>query len=171
MTVTDRLIRDIKKDRETLKTLTFRQKIRFILDYYKGQMFALFVCLLFLFYIGDLLYQSSQIIDLQGFFINDRQNLFPAEELIEDFSAYQMCIRDRGYAVKFMRMLILVLTALFNYWGFAAGTIFSVCAVIFNRTIAGKSYIYPIIPFSWSELKKRFFRSRLPHTEKESAAK
>ena len=56
MTVTDRLIRDIKKDRETLKTLTFRQKIRFILDYYKGQMFALFVCLLFLFYIGDLLY-------------------------------------------------------------------------------------------------------------------
>ena len=31
-----------------------------------------------------------------------------------------------------------------------------------NKTIAGKSYIYPIIPFSWKELKKRFFRGRLP---------
>lgn len=83
---------------------------------------------------------------------------------------YSQSSFELGYAVKFMRILILILTALFNYWGFAAGTIFSVCAVIFNRTIAGKSYIYPIIPFSWSELKKRFFRSRLPHIEKESAA-
>ena len=33
----------------------------------------------------------------------------------------------------------------------------------FNKTIAGKSYIYPLIPFSWSECKKRFFRGRLPH--------
>ena len=38
----------------------------------------------------------------------------------------------------------------------------AVCAIVFNKTIAGKSYIYPIIPFSWKELKKRFFRGRLP---------
>ena len=38
----------------------------------------------------------------------------------------------------------------------------------FNKTIAGKSYIYPLIPFRWSELKKRFFRGRLPHREKVS---
>ena len=79
---------------------------------------------------------------------------------------YSQSSFELGYAVKFMRMLILVLTALFNYWGFAVGTVFSVCAVIFNKTIAGKSHIYPLIPFSWSELKKRFFRNRLPHTEK-----
>ena len=54
MTLKNRLIRDLKKDRETLKTLNFRQKVRFILDYYKGQMFLLFVCLLFLFYIGEI---------------------------------------------------------------------------------------------------------------------
>ena len=84
---------------------------------------------------------------------------------------YSQSSFELGYAVKFMRILILVLTSLFNYWGFAAGTVFSVCAVIFNRTIAGKSYIYPIIPFSWSELNKRFFRSRLPHTEKDVPAK
>ena len=84
---------------------------------------------------------------------------------------YSQSSFELGYAVKFMRILILILTALFNYWGFAAGTVFSVCAIVFNRTIAGKSYIYPLIPFRWSELKKRFFRSRLPHTEKETAAK
>jgi hypothetical protein len=46
------------------------------------------------------------------------------------------------------------------------GIIFSACAIVFNKTIAGKSYIYPLIPFHWSELKKRFFRGRLPHTRK-----
>ena len=65
-----------------------------------------------------------------------------------------------------MRVILLLLTSLLNGWGFAIGTVFSVCAVVFNRTIAGKSYIYPLIPFSWSECKKRFFRGRLPHTEK-----
>lgn len=93
-----------KQDLKTLKTLNFRQTIRFIFDYYKGQIFALFVCLLFLFYIGDFVYQSSLVIDLHGFFINDRQNLFPAEELISDFSAYQktpsghrICFEDSLY--------------------------------------------------------------------------
>lgn len=88
MKLKDKLIRDWKKDRETLKTLNFRQRLRFILDYYRGQMFILFVFLMITFYIGDMVYQSSQVIDLQGFFVNDRQDLFPAENLIRDFSAY-----------------------------------------------------------------------------------
>lgn len=79
---------------------------------------------------------------------------------------YSQASFEMGYALKFMRVLILILTSLFNGWGFAAGTAIAVCAVVFNRTIAGKSYIYPLIPFSWSECKKRFFRGRLPHTEK-----
>ena len=88
-----------------------------------------------------------------------------------------MCIRDSfvtvanysqasfelGYAMKFMRILILILTALFGIWGYAAGMVLTICAIIFNRTIAGKSYIYPLIPFRWKELRKRFFRGRLPH--------
>ena len=45
MKLKDKLIRDWKKDRETLKTLNFRQRLRFILDYYRGQMFILFVFL------------------------------------------------------------------------------------------------------------------------------
>lgn len=80
---------------------------------------------------------------------------------------YSQASFELGYAFKFMRMIMLVLTALFNYWGFAAGVLLSICAIIFNKTIAGKSYIYPLIPFNYNKLKKRFFRGRLPHQEKQ----
>lgn len=79
---------------------------------------------------------------------------------------YSQASFELGYAFKFMRMILLVLTAVFNYWGFIIGVILSVCAVVFNKTIAGKSYIYPLIPFNYKKLKKRFFRGRLPHKEK-----
>lgn len=79
---------------------------------------------------------------------------------------YSQASFELGYAMKFMRVIILVLTSVFNVWGYAIGCIFTVCTVVFNKTIAGKSYIYPLIPFHFKELKKRFFRGRLPHTEK-----
>lgn len=81
---------------------------------------------------------------------------------------YSQASFEMGYALKFMRVILLILTSMFNGWGFAAGTLLSVCAIVFNKTIAGKSYIYPLIPFSWSECRKRFFRGRLPHTAKKS---
>lgn len=84
----NRFVRNWKKDRETLKTLSPRQKLRFIFDYYRGLFFLAFAFFLLLFYIGDMIWQSHQVIDLQGFFVNDRQNLFPAKELILDFSSY-----------------------------------------------------------------------------------
>ncbi len=77
---------------------------------------------------------------------------------------YSQASFELGYAMKFMRILILILTAAFNIWGYVIGTLLTVCAIIFNRTIAGKSYIYPLIPFSPKELAKRLFRNRLPHT-------
>ncbi len=79
---------------------------------------------------------------------------------------YSQASFELGYALKFMRILILILTALFNWYGFWGGIILSLCAVIFNKTIAGKSYIYPLIPFHLNEIKKRILRPRLPHTEK-----
>jgi stage V sporulation protein AF len=79
---------------------------------------------------------------------------------------YSQSSFELGYAFKFMRMIILITTAIFNFWGFVGGILLSICAVVFNKTIAGKSYIYPLIPFHVSELKKRFFRGRLPHRVK-----
>lgn len=81
-------------------------------------------------------------------------------------ASYSQSSFELGYAMKFMRIIILILTAVFNLWGYVLGTIFTICVIIFNKTIAGKSYIYPLIPFSLQELKKRFFRGRLPHAQK-----
>ena len=48
---------------------------------------------------------------------------------------------ELGYALKFMRLLLLVLTALFNLWGFVIGIIIVICSVVFNRTLSGKNYL------------------------------
>ena len=77
---------------------------------------------------------------------------------------YSQASFEMGYAL--MRVILLILTSLLNGPGFLIGVIFIGCAIVFNKTIAGKSYIYPLIPFSLSECRKRFFRGRLPHTEK-----
>lgn len=75
---------------------------------------------------------------------------------------YSQSSFELGYALKFMRILILILTSVLNVWGYGIGVILSVCAIVFNKTIAGKSYIYPLLPFRWKELKKRLIRNRLP---------
>lgn len=77
-----------KNNRQVFRSLTPRQKLRYILDYYKGWFFIGAVALLITFYMGDLLQQSSQTVDLQGFFVNDQYNLFPAKKLSKDFSDY-----------------------------------------------------------------------------------
>ena len=49
---------------------------------------------------------------------------------------------ELGYALKFMRLALLVLTALFNWWGFALGCILVVCSICFNKTLSGRSYLH-----------------------------
>ena len=48
---------------------------------------------------------------------------------------------ELGYALKFMRLLLLVLTALFNVVGFVIGTLIIICSIVFNKTISGRSYL------------------------------
>lgn len=48
---------------------------------------------------------------------------------------------ELGYALKFMRLLLLIMTALFDWFGFAVGCIIVVCAVVFNKTLSEKSYL------------------------------
>lgn len=67
---------------------------------------------------------------------------------------------ELGYALKFMRIMILILTGLFNGWGFLAGVIISMCFIGFNKTISGESYLYPLIPFNAKQLARRLFKKR-----------
>ena len=74
---------------------------------------------------------------------------------------YTQSSYELSYALKFMRLIMLVLTSLFDLWGFLVGLLITVVAIAGNKTIAGKSYIYPLLPLNLTQLKKRFLRLRL----------
>ena len=48
---------------------------------------------------------------------------------------------ELGYALKFMRLLLLILTAVFDWMGFLIGTIIVICSIVFNKTLSGRSYL------------------------------
>ncbi len=68
---------------------------------------------------------------------------------------------ELGYAFKFMRMGLLILTAIGGYWGFGIGVVGIVILLFTNVTVTGKRhYLYPLIPFDGKALKSLFFRVR-----------
>lgn len=73
---------------------------------------------------------------------------------------------ELGYALKFMRILNLILTQLFGIWGYIAGLIIFALALLSNKTISGQSYLYPLIPFDRAKMRNRFLRGRMPGTRK-----
>ena len=75
---------------------------------------------------------------------------------------YTQASYELGYAIKFMRILDLILTALFGIWGYIASLLVMAVAVVSNKTISGKSYIYPLFPLNLKRLARRFIRYRLP---------
>jgi len=55
---------------------------------------------------------------------------------------------ELGYAFKFLRMLLLALTALFGLWGFVGGGVLILLLLLTNKTVNGRRhYLYPLIPF------------------------
>ncbi len=48
---------------------------------------------------------------------------------------------ELGYALKFMRMELLILTAIFNWAGFTIGCIIIICSICFNKTLSGRNYL------------------------------
>lgn len=73
---------------------------------------------------------------------------------------------ELGYALKFMRIINLILTAVFGVYGYVAAICIFLVSVAGNKTLSDKSYIYPLIPFNWKQLAKRMLRLRLPEAKK-----
>ncbi len=68
---------------------------------------------------------------------------------------------ELGYGVKFMRVMLLILTALLPRYGFWIGVVL-MCLILYNgKTISKQSYLYPLIPFNWSDFKMIFKRKKL----------
>lgn len=76
---------------------------------------------------------------------------------------YTQASYELGYALKFMRILLLILTAVFGLAGYVAGVILSFLSMLCNRTVSGKSYLYPWIPFDGKQLARRIFRKRISY--------
>lgn len=74
---------------------------------------------------------------------------------------------ELSYAIKFMRIINLILTQLFGVYGFIAAVILLIVAIVSNRTVSGRSYVYPLIPLNPKQLWKRLIRYRLPHSQKQ----
>ncbi len=67
---------------------------------------------------------------------------------------------ELGYALKFMRIITLVLTGIAGIFGYIAGILFFTLAIVSNKTLTGKSYINPFGPGGMGTLWKRFIRVR-----------
>lgn len=74
---------------------------------------------------------------------------------------YTQSSYELGYALKFMRIINLLATALFGIWGYIGAVVFCVLSIACNRTVANTSYLYPLFPFNGRALAARIFRLRM----------
>lgn len=99
---------------------------------------------------------------VQSGWFNAESMLYMAFVVLANYSQPSF---ELGFALKFMRLLLLLLTSVFSIYGYIAGVIICICSVVFNKTISGKSYLYPVIPFNKKDFIRRFIRISLPKTE------
>ena len=68
---------------------------------------------------------------------------------------------ELGYAIKFVRILMIILISFFRGWGFIAGVIIGLALIATNSTVpGGRGYLYPLIPFSARALGRVFFQAQ-----------
>lgn len=65
---------------------------------------------------------------------------------------------ELGYAFKLSRIFVLILTAIFNLWGFIAGLLTVILLMAFTKTVSGRGYLYPLIPFNGKALSRLLIR-------------
>ena len=67
---------------------------------------------------------------------------------------------ELGYAIKFVRVLMLIGAHVIGWPGMAGVFILSVAVMAGTRTIVGTSYLYPLIPWDGTKLKRLLFRTK-----------
>lgn len=65
---------------------------------------------------------------------------------------------EMGYAMKFERILLLILTQFLGLWGFFAGIAVCLILMLSTKTLSGRCYLYPVIPFNAKAFARLFFR-------------
>ena len=65
---------------------------------------------------------------------------------------------EMDYAFKLLRLLLLLLSAAFDLWGFGLGLLGIVILLATCKPIAGGSYLYPLVPFDGKAMRRLIFR-------------
>ncbi len=99
---------------------------------------------------------------VQSGWFNSESMLYMAFVVLANYSQPSF---ELGFALKFMRLITLLLTQILDVWGYGFGILFAVFCICQNRTLSGKSYLYPLFPFNGREFLRRFVRISLPQTE------
>ncbi len=79
---------------------------------------------------------------------------------------YTQASYELGYAIKFLRIITLILTNWLGVWGFIGGIVLLIVCIGTNKAIGGMSYVFPLFPLHFKKLMKRFFRVSLTHEKK-----
>jgi stage V sporulation protein AF len=66
-----------------------------------------------------------------------------------------------SFAIKQLRIFYLLLTAIFGIWGYAGAVVASIILIATTKTLTGRSYLYPLIPFNWQAFSHLMFRRHL----------
>jgi len=67
---------------------------------------------------------------------------------------------ELGYALKLCRILLVLLVAVGNLWGYLGGLLFLLLLLATTPTITGDSYLFPLFPFDGEKLSRLLFRRR-----------
>ena len=68
---------------------------------------------------------------------------------------------ELGYAFKLLRLVLLLLSAAWDVWGFLAGTAGILLLLVTCRPIIGYGYLYPLIPFHGKALRRLLVREHI----------
>lgn len=68
---------------------------------------------------------------------------------------------ELGYSFKLIRITLILLVEFFGIWGLLSGLLFWLLVLIFTKGAAGKSYLYPFIPWDGKAVAKIVLR--FPH--------
>jgi stage V sporulation protein AF len=66
-----------------------------------------------------------------------------------------------------MRILTLILIALWNGWGLLLGIFITFILIATNQNVGQRSYLYPLIPFNRVAMRRLVLRSRLKNGQKQ----
>ena len=65
---------------------------------------------------------------------------------------------EMGYAMKLERLFLLILSGIFGLWGFIGGLVFIIICMLSVKTLSGRNYLYPIVPFNLKGFAEFFLR-------------